>query len=61
MHTYTLRAPQVRGKDQPRPIALHSTPTIGTSVPKIGENLVVELIPTHFEPVHYIFATANHS
>lgn len=61
MHTYDLCAPQINGKDQPMPLALHSTPTIGTSVPKVGKDLVVGLTPRLTEHVDRIIARANQS
>jgi cytochrome P450 len=57
--TYDLRAPNIDGKQQSMPVALHSTPTIGTSVPKAGKDLVVELTPGVSERVHHIVAVAT--
>jgi cytochrome P450 len=58
MKTYDLRAPHIDGKQQSMPVALHSTPTIGTSVPKAGKDLVVELTLGVSEPIHYIIAVS---
>lgn len=59
MYTYDLDAPRINGREQSRPVAHHATPTIGTSVPKGGKDLVVELTPTNLEPIRHIIATTS--
>jgi cytochrome P450 len=54
MHTYDIRAPEKDGKRQSMPVALHSVPTIGTSVPQAGKDLVVRLTPRQLEPIRHI-------
>lgn len=49
MHKYDICAPRKEGKEQSMPTALHSVPTIGTSVPQDGRDLVVQLTPRYLE------------
>jgi cytochrome P450 len=59
LHTYDLSVPIIGGKKQSMPIALSSTPTIGTSVPQAGKDLIVQLSPRLSEPVSHIIATSS--
>lgn len=61
MHTYDICAPDTEGKRQFMPVALHSMPTIGTSVSQAGKDLVEQLTPRPSEPVHHIIETASHA